>query len=123
MTANVLPDDVRRSREIDVALRPTVATGDRVNAMDASAAFREGERCELPRSHGVERATSLLDHEDLVAIGDDAASYRSAVAAVERRVIARALESAGGDRTAAAKSLGMVERALASKIRELGLER
>ena len=71
--------------------------------------------------NGSNGGAPLLDRSDLDAIGDEADSFRSAIAAVERRVILKALERAGGDQAEAAKSLGLVKRELTSKIREYGL--
>ncbi|HEY6608173.1 MAG TPA: sigma-54 dependent transcriptional regulator [Candidatus Limnocylindria bacterium] len=54
--------------------------------------------------------------------GNDGGSFKEQVNALERQLIAEALERAGGNRTQAAKDLGIYRRLLYDKIREYGLE-
>jgi two-component system, NtrC family, response regulator AtoC len=51
----------------------------------------------------------------------DGGSFKDSVAALERRLIAEALDRAGGNRTKAAEDLGIYRRLLYAKIKEYGL--
>jgi two-component system response regulator AtoC len=53
--------------------------------------------------------------------GDGGGSFKDSVAALERRLIAEALDRAGGNRTKAAEELGIYRRLLYAKIKEYGL--
>ena len=65
-------------------------------------------------------AGALLGDGDYEAISE-AGSFRTAIAEVERRVILKALERAGGNRSKAAESLGIYRRLLYAKMKEYGL--
>ena len=70
-----------------------------------------------PEAHAAPApAASPGGDEPLTAIRDRAA------AAAERAALARALERARGDRTAAAHTLGLTPRRLEAKLREHGLD-
>jgi len=56
-----------------------------------------------------------------LALGDDDLSIKKATRQVERRLIEKALEATGGNRTNAAKLLEISHRALLYKIKEYGL--
>ncbi|MEX0892035.1 MAG: sigma-54 dependent transcriptional regulator [Gemmatimonadota bacterium] len=66
-------------------------------------------------------ATPVPGH-DTAALPDDELSVKKHAAALERRLIAAALERTGGNRTRAAELLELSSRALLYKIREYGLE-
>ena len=53
--------------------------------------------------------------------GNGSGSFKDQVGALERQLIAEALERAGGNRTQAAKELGIYRRLLYDKIKEYGL--
>jgi two-component system response regulator AtoC len=54
--------------------------------------------------------------------GNGGGSFKDRVSSLERQLIADALERAGGNRTQAAKDLGIYRRLLYDKIKEYGLE-
>ena len=66
-------------------------------------------------------ATALMTDAELEGITDEAESFRSAISEVERRVILKALERAGGNRSKAAEQLGIYRRLLYAKMKEYGL--
>jgi two-component system response regulator AtoC len=72
----------------------------------------------------VERREALeRDESDAGAVnGNGSGSFKERVSALERQLIAEALERAGGNRTQAAKELGIYRRLLYDKIKEYGLD-
>jgi len=89
------------------------------------AARRQG-RGVAEASEGAGEATAAAPRRDETG-GDGAVidgatvGFKEEVAALERRLIAEALERAGGNRTRAAEDLGIYRRLLYAKIREYGL--
>jgi DNA-binding NtrC family response regulator len=61
--------------------------------------------------------------DSIPVAADESLSLRDAIAQLERRMIARALERAGGNRSEAARQLGIGRPQLYAKIEEYGLEK
>ena len=84
----------------------------RRSKLDADAAELDDRR------ESLEQDESEAD----VPNGNGDGSFKERVTALERQLIAEALEKAGGNRTQAAKDLGIYRRLLYDKIKEYGLE-
>jgi DNA-binding NtrC family response regulator len=99
--------------------------GQRRTELDADAAELEGRREEL------EGRREALEHDESEAavVGpgtngtrtSNGGSFKDQVSSLERQLIAEALARAGGNRTKAAKELGIYRRLLYDKIKEYGL--
>jgi two-component system, NtrC family, response regulator AtoC len=90
------------------------------NVIERAMVLAEGPRLgldDLP--HNVRSPIRALDDVDL---GDDELSVKKHGAILERRLIQRALERTGGNRTRAAELLDLSSRALLYKIRDYELE-
>jgi two-component system, NtrC family, response regulator AtoC len=90
------------------------------NVVERAMVLAEGPRLgldDLP--HNVRSPIRALDDVDL---GDDELSVKKHGAILERRLIQRALERTGGNRTKAAELLDLSSRALLYKIRDYELE-
>jgi two-component system, NtrC family, response regulator AtoC len=90
------------------------------NVIERAMVLAEGPRLgldDLP--HNVRSPIRALDDVDL---GDDELSVKKHGAILERRLIQRALERTGGNRTKAAELLDLSSRALLYKIRDYELE-
>ena len=90
------------------------------NVIERAMVLAEGPRltiADLP--HHVQSPVRPLEDVDL---GDDELSVKKHGAILERRLIQRALERTGGNRTRAAELLELSSRALLYKIRDYGLE-
>jgi two-component system response regulator AtoC len=85
----------------------------RRKGLDADAAELEERRETLEADEG--------EAEAEFANGNGGGTLKSQVSALERQLIAEALERAGGNRTQAAKELGIYRRLLYDKIKEYGL--
>jgi DNA-binding NtrC family response regulator len=80
---------------------------------DADSAELEERRETLEADEGEAQAAN--------GNGNGGGSFKSKVSSLERQLIAEALERAGGNRTQAAKELGIYRRLLYDKIKEYGL--
>ena len=90
------------------------------NVIERAMVLAEGPRLtvsDLP--HHVQSPVRALEEVDL---GDDELSVKKHGAILERRLIQKALERTGGNRTKAAELLDLSSRALLYKIRDYGLE-
>ncbi|MBW3553407.1 MAG: sigma-54 dependent transcriptional regulator [Gemmatimonadetes bacterium] len=90
------------------------------NVVERAMVLAEGPRltvADLP--HHVQSPVRALEEVDL---GDDELSVKKHGAILERRLIQKALERTGGNRTKAAELLDLSSRALLYKIRDYGLE-
>ena len=90
------------------------------NVIERAMVLAEGPKLgidDLP--HHVQSPVRALDDVDL---GDDELSVKKHGAVLERRLIQKALERTGGNRTKAADLLELSSRALLYKIRDYGLE-
>lgn len=90
------------------------------NVIERAMVLAEGPRltvADLP--HNVQSPVRALEEVDL---GDDELSVKKHGAILERRLIQKALERTGGNRTRAAELLELSSRALLYKIRDYGLE-
>ncbi|MEJ2504366.1 MAG: sigma-54 dependent transcriptional regulator [Gemmatimonadota bacterium] len=90
------------------------------NVIERAMVLAEGTRLgvdDLP--HHVQSPVRPLEGGDL---GDDELSVKKHGAVLERRLIQKALERTGGNRTRAAELLELSSRALLYKIRDYGLE-
>jgi two-component system, NtrC family, response regulator AtoC len=65
--------------------------------------------------------SSILGEDEMAALASGNASFKSAVAALEKRLILDALERTGGNRSKAAEDLGIYRRLLYAKMKEYGL--
>jgi two-component system response regulator AtoC len=90
------------------------------NVIERAMVLADGPRitvADLP--HNVQSPVPALEEVDL---GDDELSVKKHGALLERRLIQKALERTGGNRTRAAELLDLSSRALLYKIRDYGLE-
>ncbi|HUE76915.1 MAG TPA: sigma-54 dependent transcriptional regulator [Longimicrobiales bacterium] len=90
------------------------------NVIERAMVLAEGPKltvADLP--HNVQSPVRALEDVDL---GDDELSVKKHGAILERRLIQKALERTGGNRTKAADLLELSSRALLYKIRDYGLE-
>jgi two-component system response regulator AtoC len=90
------------------------------NVIERAMVLAEGDRitlADLP--HHVRSPVKPLED---VELGDDELSVKKHGAVLERRLIQKALERTGGNRTRAAELLELSSRALLYKIRDYGLE-
>jgi two-component system response regulator AtoC len=90
------------------------------NVIERAMVLADGEKLgidDLP--HHVQSPVRPLEGGDL---GDDELSVKKHGAVLERRLIQKALERTGGNRTRAAELLELSSRALLYKIRDYGLE-
>ena len=90
------------------------------NVIERAMVLAEGPKLtvgDLP--HNVQSPVKALEEVDL---GDDELSVKKHGAILERRLIQKALERTGGNRTKAAELLELSSRALLYKIRDYGLE-
>ena len=81
----------------------------------------EEEEDELVRVDGSGASPSNGGRKNGAGNGGIGGSFKDSVAALERRLIAEALDRAGGNRTKAAEDLGIYRRLLYAKIKEYGL--
>jgi two-component system nitrogen regulation response regulator GlnG/two-component system response regulator AtoC len=86
--------------------------------MSTSEVLDEADLALPPLSHASASASPALAG---VAVDDDDLDLRRATAALERRLIERALARAAGNRAEAARLLGIGRPNLYAKMRELGL--
>jgi DNA-binding NtrC family response regulator len=84
--------------------------------LDADASELAGRREKLER----DESDAAADKAQRAKNGGG--SFKDQVSALERQLIAEALERAGGNRTQAAKELGIYRRLLYDKIKEYGLD-
>ncbi len=63
----------------------------------------------------------VLERDEASADSPNGGSFKDQVGALERQLIAEALERNGGNRTKAAEELGIYRRLLYAKIKEYGL--
>ncbi len=90
------------------------------NIIERALVLAEGPRIEVKDlPHHVQSPVRPLDD---VELGDDELSVKKHGAVLERRLIQKALERTGGNRTRAADLLELSSRALLYKIRDYGLE-
>ncbi|HUG41476.1 MAG TPA: sigma-54 dependent transcriptional regulator [Longimicrobiales bacterium] len=90
------------------------------NVIERAMVLAEGPKltlADLP--HNVQSPVKALEEVDL---GDDELSVKKHGAILERRLIQKALQRTGGNRTRAAELLELSSRALLYKIRDYGLE-
>jgi two-component system, NtrC family, response regulator AtoC len=85
--------------------------GEKIDALERDEALTEAEEAGSSDGNG---ATTNGN-------GEIGGPFKERVAALERQLIAEALERAGGNRTKAAEELGIYRRLLYAKIREYGL--
>jgi DNA-binding NtrC family response regulator len=91
---------------------------ERASVMSTSEVLDEADLALPPLSHASASASPALAG---VAVDDDDLDLRRATAALERRLIERALARAAGNRAEAARLLGIGRPNLYAKMRELGL--
>jgi two-component system, NtrC family, response regulator AtoC len=90
------------------------------NIIERALVLAEGQRISLrDLPHNVQSPVRPLEDVDL---GDDELSVKKHGAVLERRLIQKALERTGGNRTRAAELLELSSRALLYKIRDYELE-
>jgi two-component system response regulator AtoC len=91
------------------------------NTIERAMVLSEGQRITVrdlpPHIH-----TPVPSFDNNAALGEDDLSVKKHGAALERRLIQKALERTGGNKTRAAELLELSSRALLYKIREYGLE-
>ncbi len=90
------------------------------NVIERAMVLAEGPRIEVKDlPHHVQAPVRPLED---VELGDDELSVKKQGSVLERRLIQKALERTGGNRTRAAELLELSSRALLYKIRDYGLE-
>jgi len=88
-----------------------------IHVIQRAAALAGGEVIDVPNL-----PPSVLDVGERAVPGEsDGVTLREAVAALERRMIVRALERAGGNRSEAARQLGIGRPQLYAKLEEYGI--